>query len=471
MTAWSLCYPVHYLSNLYLRCHVGFPRPYPQTLPRRQKQIKEMSSRYRVEYHLKAHRKDVFIEWIKGLLAVPFVLHAVSQDEDTTREARARYAEIFRDIEVLVDEKLQFDLQDEQENDLHMSYSRLDQLVPGIGCFFTPLPLKQAFFLEDKKRTISSRRMVSPSFNDIRQVLNTAQILHLAEAKGSLKLVTFDGDVTLYEDGGSITPQNKVISRIVALLKRDINVGVVTAAGYDEAIKYVERLHGLVEALQVEKSLTLAQKRCLTIMGGESNYLFQYFEKDGVAGFVSVPDEKWMPSRMTSWSTHDMKATLDLAQLTLEDLKAKLNLPPETTIVRKPRAVGIVPGFREDGETARLIRVRLFREQLEEMVLTVQRKLENFAPARRIQFSCFDGGSDVWCDIGGKDLGVKILQQFYNKSTPIKPHETLHIGDQFAPLGSANDFKARLAGCTLWIASPEETVTALDDLLRLLDNN
>ncbi|KAI7603627.1 hypothetical protein KC319_g22066, partial [Hortaea werneckii] len=33
-----------------------------------------MTTRYRVEYALKTHRRDQFIEWIKGLLAVPFVL-------------------------------------------------------------------------------------------------------------------------------------------------------------------------------------------------------------------------------------------------------------------------------------------------------------------------------------------------------------------------------------------------------------
>ena len=106
------------------------------------------------------------------------------------------------------------------------------------------------------------------------------------------------------------------------------------------------------------------------------------------------------------------------------------------------------------------------RETLEEMVLVIQKTLESLPAARNIEFSCFDGGSDVWCDIGGKDVGVNILQNFYKTDSPISPSQTLHIGDQFAPKGSANDYKARSAGCTLWVASPQETYQALDDLLE-----
>lgn len=36
-----------------------------------------MSSRYRVDYALKKHRHDEFIQFIKSLLSTPFVLYAV----------------------------------------------------------------------------------------------------------------------------------------------------------------------------------------------------------------------------------------------------------------------------------------------------------------------------------------------------------------------------------------------------------
>jgi hypothetical protein len=74
--------------------------------------------------------------------------------------------------------------------------SKLKLLVPSIGTFFTRLPLADAFRYQDRKRFISSRRFVPPSFNDIRLILNTAQLMGVTAA-GQLDLATFDGDVTL----------------------------------------------------------------------------------------------------------------------------------------------------------------------------------------------------------------------------------------------------------------------------------
>lgn len=435
-----------------------------------------------MEYHLKSHRKDGFVDWIKGLLATPFVLHAVSHDVDdltTTQRVRSQYAEIFKDIQNLVANKIDFDSRNgqlRQDEDSEVRYdlmgkSRLNQLVPTIGSFFTELPLEKAFLWEDSQRGISERRMVAPSFNDVRRILNTAQIFYFVDKRrkyhcNQLKLVTFDGDVTLYEDGGSLDYTSPVISYIVKLLAADIRVGIVTAAGYDEPSQYEQRLKGLIVAVHDASSLTIEQKHNLTVMGGESNYLFRYYESsDSEFGFQTVDQGEWLLPHMTEWEISDMDQTLDFAEKTLKSLRDRLHLPAETIIVRKKRAVGIVPGERFDPVSQRQVRVKLEREQLEEVVLTLQTTLETFPPARRIKFSCFDGGSDVWCDIGGKDLGLRVLQNYYCPSNPIKPSETLHVGDQFAPVGSANDFKARLAGCTLWIASPAETVTNLHRLL------
>lgn len=41
--------------------------------------------------------------------------------------------------------------------------------------------------------------------------------------------------------------------------------------------------------------------------------------------------------------------------------------------------------------------------------------------------------------------------------------KSLHVGDQFLSAG-ANDFKARLASTTAWIANPAETVGLLDEI-------
>ena len=77
------------------------------------------------------------------------------------------------------------------------THSKLKLLIPSVGVFFTPLLLVEAFEYQDLQRRISSRRFVPPSFNDIRLILNSAQILSLVRG-GPLQLVTFDGDVTLY---------------------------------------------------------------------------------------------------------------------------------------------------------------------------------------------------------------------------------------------------------------------------------
>ena len=420
-----------------------------------------MSSRYRVEYNLKAHRKDAFIEWIKGLIAVPFVLQTGT--ESGAEKLYLQYRSIFGDIERLISEKIEID--NKRISGMSLEDSRLNQLVPQIGTFFTPLPLVEAFDIQERRRAICNRRMVSPSFNDIRHILNSAQILAMIKAK-DLKLITFDGDVTLYEDGGSIEKGGKIVRRLISLLQRGYNVGIVTAAGYDDPERYKERLFGLCFELFSNKSMPIKQKEKLTIMGGESNYLFQYYETDQQFGFKTIDEHEWVPDFVQAWSPEDISATLDVAEECFKDLKEKLYLPPECSIIRKEKAVGIVPGFRYDKELEVNVKVQIQRETLEEMVLVIQKTLESLPAARNIEFSCFDGGSDVWCDIGGKDVGVNILQNFYKTDSPISPSQTLHIGDQFAPKGSANDYKARSAGCTLWVASPQETYQALDDLLE-----
>lgn len=69
--------------------------------------LPEMTTRYRVEYALKTHRRDQLIEWIKGLLAVPFVLHSQPTAAYDNRKdvlvkmastAHKRYAEILHDV-------------------------------------------------------------------------------------------------------------------------------------------------------------------------------------------------------------------------------------------------------------------------------------------------------------------------------------------------------------------------------------
>ncbi|KAH6887953.1 IMP-specific 5-nucleotidase [Thelonectria olida] len=473
-----------------------------------------MTTRYRVEYALKTHRRDQFIvlpmmttpllrlrpphlhistrryhdpsnsptsftQWLKGLLAVPFVLYSQPNGvfgdgpsvTQMAEEAHRRYAEIMRDVELMIEDHIT------RQSDHHMLPSKLRMLVPTVGPFFTRLPLEAAFKYQDRKRNISSRRFVAPSFNDVRQILNSAQIM--AVNGGTLQLATFDGDVTLYDDGESLVPTNPVIPRLLDLLRKNIKIGIVTAAGYLTADRYYERLYGLLEAIATADDLDPIQKQNIVIMGGEANYLFE-FSPSSPHRLAPVQREEWLTPEMASWSEADIANLLDVAESALQDCIKTMNLP--AIIVRKDRAVGIIPKTPD---------VRIARESLEETVLVVQRILEltyigssHETPLNRtlaptgaatsapgpVPFCAFNGGRDVFVDIGDKSWGVTVCQQWFgskNGNGAIRGENTLHVGDQFLSAGS-NDFKARSVGTTAWIASPTETVELLDELADLM---
>ena len=203
-------------------------------------------------------------------------------------------------------------------------------------------------------------KICTPSFNDVRLVLNTAQVMSLVSA-GKVDLVTFDGDVTLYDDGKSLMDDNPVISRILDLMRNGTRIGIVTAAGYTDASKYYGRLHGLLDAI-AKSDLPPAAKKNMMIMGGESNFLFE-FDGDSPDKLKHLRRREWILEEMQSWTEEDIQELLDIAQSALEDCVHSMQLKAD--ILRKERAVGIVPW---DG-------TKLSREQLEETVLVCQRIL------------------------------------------------------------------------------------------------
>ena len=347
-------------------------------------------------------------------------------------------------------------------------------LVPSIGSFFTPLHLEAAFIYQDERRAISSRRFVAPSFNDIRLILNAAQIMALVRprsvpdpsntiasvsyrfsknlAPSILQLLTFDGDVTLYDDGASLTPKNPVIPRLIHFLSSNVYIGIVTAAGYTDASRYYHRLYGLLDAIKACSALTTTQKHNLIIMGGESNFLF-VFDESSPHCLRYIHRRDWILPVMHSWNEDAIQSLLSVAEGALRTCVETLHLPAE--VLRKERAVGIFPASGK----------RFTREQLEETVLVVQQVLEMSASVREagIPFCAFNGGNDVFVDIGDKSLGVQGCQKWFGGVTA---EHTLHVGDQFLS-GGGNDFKARLASTTAWIAEPMETVELLDELIAL----
>lgn len=260
------------------------------------------------------------------------------------------------------------------------------------------------------------------------------------------------------------------------LLRKNIKIGIVTAAGYTTADRYYARLHGLLDAIAAAPDLDAIQKQNIVIMGGEANYLFEYAPSSPYR-LAPVPRTQWLTPDMAAWSEPDIAALLDVAEGALRECVRGMNMQAE--IVRKDRAVGIVPRNPD---------VRIARESLEETVLVVQRILEinslgsTHAPARAtgrgsiggrtvtppIPFCAFNGGRDVFVDIGDKSWGVTVCQQWFGRGGQVIGGEnTLHVGDQFLSAGS-NDFKARSVGTTAWIASPAETVELLDELADLM---
>lgn len=257
--------------------------------------------------------------------------------------------------------------------------SKLKLVVPSVGTFFTELHLEEAFLYQDSHRFISRRRFVAPSFNDIRLILNSAQLLGLVRSS-EVKLVTFDGDVTLYDDGACLTPDNPVIPQILRLLQQGRKVGIVTAAGYSEAPKYYDRLYGLLDAIHNSDALTPSQKQGIIVMGGESNFLFR-FDSTSECRLVYVPRSEWLLEEMKAWHDEDIKELLDLAESALRTCATNLNLP--AAILRKDRAVGVYP----------VNGVRINRELLEETVLAVQNAVERSEVGARLPFCAFNGMS------------------------------------------------------------------------------
>jgi len=105
---------------------------------------------------------------------------------------------------------------------------------------------------------------------------------------------------------------------------------------------------------------------------------------------------------MSTWNQPTITALLDLAESSLRECVTNLSLP--ATILRKERAVGIIPSAPG---------YRFARESLEETVLVVQKKLEMSVVGKQLPFCAFNGGNDVFVDIGDKSWGVLVCQKVF----------------------------------------------------------
>ncbi|RQX74847.1 putative IMP-specific 5'-nucleotidase 1 [Toxoplasma gondii CAST] len=329
------------------------------------------------------------------------------------------------------------------------------QRPEGVMPFFTKLRLVAAFQRVDARACMTKRKVVPPSFHECREILNLAQIL---ESRSQLRLVTMDGDETLYPDGANFTDE-RIARHIAALLRRGTKVAVVTAAGYGyETARYEERLGVLFEFLRKEKMPAEAAGN-FYVMGGESNYLM----KLSPALSLEPVDEALWTSFRPSCHPRDADRLLDIAEAALRSLSEELKLP--ACILRKARAVGLIrrQSVQDEDECALGCGSGdgMRRENLEEIVMRVRRTIrDEFGPHCMVPWSAFNGGNDVWVDIGNKAEGVALLQGLFQ----LFPRQCLHIGDQFGTSG--NDLPARVCSPTAWVANPQETAALLHELLQ-----
>lgn len=275
--------------------------------------------------------------------------------------------------------------------------SGLQKYLPRIGPLFLSLPLVEAARQYDAKTHLLKRRFVPPTFKEVRHILNLAVIMSIP---AHLKLITFDADDTIYEDGGSIRKSSPMAQIIVRLLQQNLVVSLVTAAGYPgNPGRYEQRLHGVLEALAesyfVTNSLSEHQMRRFLVMGGECNYLHRIKIFDTTTlGLEVVHPDVWKDGRGVRWSETEIVDLLDKAELTLRQTVETLELPAE--FLRKERACGIINTSSK----------RFSYEILEEIALTVQQALQSCTAPH----CAFNGGNDVWVDVGNKALGIAALQ-------------------------------------------------------------
>jgi len=413
-------------------------------------------------------------------------------------------ADTFSHFEMLIDEHR---TSMEQSDSPNCAVSRLKQVVPTVGNFHTRLPLREAFEAYNDKYALTKRRHICISFNEIRHILNLAQILAIRdinkddnkfyEARGGLRLtdveedgndsnadittphsgeflfemddsvseevpfsfngprmITFDGDQTLYSDGANFENNPRLANYLYLLLRCGVTVAVVTAAGYEyQAEKYELRLSGL---LAYFKEMELPAKDCerFYLFGGECNYLLSLghdyklhpVKEKGAGGWMT--STQFIQDSPANWDDADVQSLLDKAEESMNESLRELKI--RGRIIRKKRGIGLIP---KQDEAIR-------REALDESVLRVQSYLRK-QNSTSLPYCAFNGGRDVWVDVGNKRVGVHILCAYLG--LPII--KTLHIGDQF--LSTGNDVAARSVCPCIWITSPEETTYILKSILKL----
>ncbi|KAL3905625.1 MAG: hypothetical protein SGILL_009603, partial [Bacillariaceae sp.] len=184
-----------------------------------------------------------------------------------------------------------------------------------------------------------------------------------------------------------------------------------------------------------------------------SDFHLHPVKEQGRGGWLT--STKFLKDSPANWSESDVKALLDVAEEAVNESIDDLQL--RGRLIRKKRSIGLIPN---SGQV-------ITREALDETVLRCQAQLQcmNAGTGPHIPFCAFNGGRDVWVDVGNKRVGVEVLGAYMG----VEATDILHIGDQF--LNTGNDYAARDVCPCIWITSPEETTYVLKTILRFAGAN
>ena len=190
------------------------------------------------------------------------------------------------------------------------------------------------------------------------------------------------------------------------------------------------------------------------VLGGECNYLLQCNKY-----YRLSPVENWNPKETGNADVEVVQRLINRAEKTLQETIEELCL--NARILRKERAVGLIHGgMLEMGSSTKQGSHSLRREVLDEACLRVMEDLRKEKIS--IPYCAFNGGTDVWVDVGNKRVGVSTLQDLLG----VPAESCIHVGDQMYETG--NDIAARSCCPTIWISNPTETKYILKAMLSYI---